>query len=72
VNQRHPPPPGPSPRAALSSFTYGGTKLDLLDALPREKLEGPAQATDDWRDRFGFSKNQFGGSMTNERRETEE
>jgi len=37
---------------------------DLLDAARREKLERLAQATDALRDRFGFSKIQFGGSMT--------
>jgi DNA polymerase-4 len=49
---------------ALSSFTHGGEQLDLLDALRREKLERLAQATDALRDRFGFSKIQFGGSVT--------
>jgi len=49
---------------ALSSFTHGGEQLDLLDASRREKLERLAQATDALRDRFGFSKIQFGGSMT--------
>jgi DNA polymerase-4 len=48
---------------ALSSFTHGGEQLDLLDASRREKLERLAQATDELRDRFGFSKIQFGGSM---------
>src|ERR1700686_1908005 len=57
---------------ALSSFTHGGEQLDLLDAPRREKLEGLAQATDALRDRFGFSKIQFGGSMTKERKENEE
>src|SRR5713101_3255486 len=46
---------------ALSSFTHGGEQLDLLDASRREKLERLAQATDALRDRFGFSKIQFGG-----------
>src|SRR5258707_12088148 len=49
---------------ALSSFTHGGEQLDLWDAVRREKLERLAQATDALRDRFGFSKVQFGGSMT--------
>jgi DNA polymerase-4 len=48
---------------ALSSFTHGGEQLDLLDAQRREKLERLAQATDRLRDRFGFSKVQFGGSL---------
>ncbi len=49
---------------ALSTFTHGGEQLDLLDATRREKLERIAQANDALRDRFGFSKIQFGGSMT--------
>ena len=49
---------------ALSTFTHGGEQLDLLDAGRREKLERLAQATDRLRDRFGFSKVQFGGSLT--------
>ena len=48
---------------ALSSFTHGGEQLDLLDASRRQKLERLAQATDALRDRFGFSKVQFGGSL---------
>jgi len=52
---------------ALTSFTHGGEQLDLLDASRREKLERLAQATDALRDRFGFSKIQFGGSMTKAR-----
>jgi DNA polymerase-4 len=54
---------------ALSSFTHGGEQLDLLDASRREKLERLAQATDALRDRFGFSKIQFGGSITKVRTE---
>jgi len=57
---------------ALSSFTHGGEQLNLLDASRHEKLERLAQATDALRDRFGFSKIQFGGSMLKARRETEE
>jgi DNA polymerase-4 len=57
---------------ALSSFTHGGEQLDLLDATRREKLERLAQATDSLRDRFGFSKIQFGGSMTKSRKDKEE
>ncbi len=52
---------------ALSSFTHGGEQLDLLEASRREKLERIAKATDALRDRFGFSKIQFGGSMTKAR-----
>jgi DNA polymerase-4 len=57
---------------ALSSFTHGGEQLDLLDAQRREKMEKLAKATDALRDRFGFSKIQFGGSVTKARREKEE
>jgi DNA polymerase IV len=48
---------------ALTSFTHGGEQLDLLDGTRREKLERLARATDNLRDRFGFSKVQFGGSL---------
>ena len=57
---------------ALSSFTHGGEQLDLLDASRREKLERLAQANDALRDRFGFSKIQFGGSVTKAREEEKE
>jgi hypothetical protein len=57
---------------ALSSFTHGGEQLDLLDATRREKLERLAKATDSLRDRFGFSKVQFGGAMMKSRREEED
>ncbi len=57
---------------ALTSFTHGGEQLDLLDASRREKLERLAQATDALRDRFGFSKIQFGGSMTKASRDEKE
>lgn len=56
---------------ALSSFTHGGEQLDLLDGKRREKLERLAKATDALRDRFGFSKVQFGGSMTRSQKEEE-
>jgi DNA polymerase-4 len=48
---------------ALSSFSAGSGQLDLLDPGRREKLERLAQATDRLRERFGFSKVQFGGSL---------
>jgi len=56
----------------LSSFTHGGEQLDLLDASRQDKLERLARATDSLRDRFGFSKVQFGGSMTKDRGKGEE
>ena len=48
---------------ALSGFTHGGEQLDLLDAERRAKLGKLTQATDKLRDRFGFGKVQFGGSL---------
>ncbi len=48
----------------LSSFSRGTRQLDLLDAGRREKLERLARAADRLRDRFGFSKIQFGGSLS--------
>jgi DNA polymerase-4 len=47
----------------LSSFSAGAEQLDLLDPGRREKLERLARTTDRLRDRFGFSKLQFGGSL---------
>jgi DNA polymerase IV len=48
---------------SLSNFSHGGEQLDLLQAQQREKLQKLTQATDRLRDRFGFSKVQFGGSL---------
>jgi DNA polymerase-4 len=48
---------------ALTSFSGGSAQFDLLDPERREKLERLARATDKLRDRFGFSKVQFGGSL---------
>jgi len=47
----------------LSSFSQGARQLDLLDAGLHERLERLARATDRLRDRFGFSKVQWGGSL---------
>jgi DNA polymerase-4 len=47
----------------LSSLAHGGSQLGLLDAERREKLERLTRAADRLRDRFGFSKIQFGGSL---------
>jgi DNA polymerase-4 len=49
---------------ALTSFTSVSGQLDLLDADRREKLERLAKTTDKLRDKFGFMKVQFGGSLT--------
>lgn len=48
---------------AFTSFSASSAQFDLLDPDRREKLERLAQATDRLRDRFGFSKVQFGGSL---------
>jgi len=48
---------------SLESLSHGEKQLDLLDAARKEKLERLARATDRLRDRYGFSKVQFGGSL---------
>jgi DNA polymerase-4 len=48
---------------ALSHFSHDGGQLDLLDADRRARLESLTKATDLLRDRFGFGKLQFGGSL---------
>ena len=48
----------------FSSFSGASGQMELLDPGRREKLERLARATDRLRDRFGFSKVQFGGSLT--------
>jgi len=48
---------------ALSGLTHGGVQLDLLDAERRERLEKLTMAADKLRDRIGFGKVQFGGSL---------
>ncbi len=51
--------------ASFSSAASATGQLDLLDAGRREKLERLVRATDQLRDRFGFNKVQFGGSLAN-------
>ena len=48
---------------ALSHFTHGAEQLDLLEAARREKLARLTKATDQLRDKFGFTSVQFGGSI---------
>jgi len=48
---------------ALSSLTHGSEQLDLLDPGRRAKLDKLTRAADSLRDRFGFGKIQFGGSL---------
>jgi DNA polymerase-4 len=49
--------------AALTSFAHGPQQLDLLEGARLEKLERLARTTDNLRDRFGFEKLQYGGSL---------
>ena len=49
---------------SLSGLTHGNEQLDLLDAERRAKLEKLTSAADRLRDRFGFGKLQFGGSLS--------
>jgi DNA polymerase-4 len=51
---------------SLSQLTHGSRQLDLLEGDRREKLERLVRAADRVRDRFGFSKIQFGGSLHRE------
>jgi DNA polymerase-4 len=48
---------------SLSGLTHGSEQLDLLDAERRAKMEKLTSAADKLRDRFGFGKVQFGGSL---------
>lgn len=48
---------------SLSGFTHGNAQLDLLEKERREKLAKLTKAADLLRDRFGFGKVQFGGSL---------
>jgi DNA polymerase-4 len=52
---------------ALGTFSHGRDQMLLFDSERREKLERLVRATDTLRDRFGFAKVQFGGSLGNER-----
>jgi len=47
----------------LGDLSHGGAQLNLLEAARREKLDKLARATDKLRERFGFAKVQFGGSL---------
>jgi DNA polymerase-4 len=48
---------------SLSGLTHGKVQLDLLEAERRARLEKLTSAADRLRDRFGFNKVQFGGSL---------
>ena len=56
---------------ALSGLTHGNEQLDLLDPGRRAKLDKLTRAADSLRDRFGFAKIQFGGSLRTEKAERE-
>jgi DNA polymerase-4 len=47
----------------LGELSHGGGQLSLLEGERREKLDKLARATDKLRERFGFAKVQFGGSL---------
>jgi DNA polymerase-4 len=47
----------------LGALSHGGEQLNLLEGARREKLDKLAHATDKLRERFGFTKVQFGGSL---------
>jgi DNA polymerase IV len=51
---------------AFSGLTHGNEQLDLLDPSRRAKLAKLSRAADSLRDRFGFNKVQFGGSLRRE------
>ena len=48
---------------AFSGLTHGNRQLDLLDPERRLKLDKLTRAADALRNRFGFDKVQFGGSL---------
>jgi DNA polymerase-4 len=48
---------------SLSGLTHGNEQLDLLEAERRARLEKLTSAADRLRDRFGFGKVQFAGSL---------
>ena len=51
---------------SLRGFTHGGEQLELLEPERREKLARLTKAADRLRDRFGFGKVQFGGSLSSD------
>jgi len=52
---------------SLLGLTRGNQQLDLLNPQRRGKLEKLSRAADSLRDRFGFRKVQFGGSLESEK-----
>ena len=51
---------------SLSGLTHDNEQLDLLEKERREKLAKLTKAADRLRDRFGFGKVQFGGSLSSD------
>ncbi|PYT92513.1 MAG: DNA polymerase IV [Acidobacteria bacterium] len=51
---------------SLNGLTHGNEQLDLLEKERREKLAKLTKAADRLRDRFGFGKVQFGGSLSSD------
>jgi DNA polymerase-4 len=47
----------------LGALSHGESQLNLLEGNRREKLDRLARAADQLRERFGFGKVQFGGSL---------
>jgi DNA polymerase IV len=47
----------------FATLSHGANQIDLFNPKRREKLEKLARAADQLRDRFGFGKIQFGGSL---------
>jgi DNA polymerase IV len=47
----------------LGGLSHGDAQLNFLEGARREKLDKLARATDKLRERFGFAKVQFGGSL---------
>ena len=51
----------------FENLCHGANQIGLFDPEWREKLERLARAADQLRDRFGFAKVQFGGSLGSEK-----
>ncbi len=47
----------------FDNLSHGSNQIDLFDPERRDRLERLARAADQLRDRFGFTKLQFGGSL---------
>jgi hypothetical protein len=47
----------------FGTLSHGANQIALFDSESREKLERLARATDQLRDRFGFTTIQLGGAL---------